>query len=238
MKKSLTKSFKKLTDANTSWWEKTKDILLNVAIMVFSFSLSIQLHNFNEKRTQKADVKKFLLGLKEDLKGDIKEMEADRASYLIQGKAFTYFANVSLKDTIPLDSLKKHSNTIFLINFPIPNDSRFEGFKSAGKLGGIENDKLQNDILDLYQDEISGLVRNTQFYIKTKERMIEFFIDKQVRIDSKKTNFANLLKSDKGRNLCYYLSQVEGVAESYSVCIDKMKSITTQIDEEYGLKNE
>jgi pantothenate synthetase len=42
MKKSLTKSFKKLTDANTSWWEKIKDILLNVAIMVFSFSALVK----------------------------------------------------------------------------------------------------------------------------------------------------------------------------------------------------
>ncbi len=43
------------------------------------------------------------------------------------------------------------------------NSGRYEGFKSSGKVGTIENDKLKNNILIYYQQTIPNLISEATF---------------------------------------------------------------------------
>jgi hypothetical protein len=40
----------------------------------------------------------------------------------------------------------------------IPNNGRLEGFKSSGKIGNTKDKVLQNNIMDLYQEDIPSLI--------------------------------------------------------------------------------
>ncbi len=132
-----------------SFWHKLKEFLLEIFIIVFAISLSMWFHNRSAHQHQQKDVKEFLLGLKEDLRADITEMEGDKQSYYSQTAAFTYISNLKLNQQPNPDSLKLHYTWIFNSTGLNPNSGRFEGFKSSGKIGTIENKELQNDIMDL-----------------------------------------------------------------------------------------
>ena len=55
-------------------------------------------------------------------------------------------------------------NSIFNTIALNPSNGRFEGFKSLGKIGNIESEELQNDIMDLYQENITSLLASTERY--------------------------------------------------------------------------
>jgi len=82
----------------------------------------------------------------------------------MSGKAFAYLVSVGMNDPVHPDSMIKYNNYIFNTTGLVPNSGRFEGFKSSGKIGTIENKDLQNDIMDLYQENIPGLITSTAYY--------------------------------------------------------------------------
>ncbi len=142
-------------------------------------SLSIWFHNRSELAHQQEDVKQFLLGLKSDLKNDLEEIQNDQQSYQYQKAAFSYITNVKLNNDLNIDSLQYYDNWIFNTTALNPNNGRFEGFKSSGKIGEIENKELQNDIMDLYQEDIVSLLASTNNYVTIKRKFFNF-IDKWI----------------------------------------------------------
>jgi hypothetical protein len=228
------KAIKKGRETNTPLWEKVKHIAEEVAIIVFAVSISIWFHNMSETRHKRHDVKEFLLGLREDLTQDIKEMESDRASYHNQEAAFTYITSLKMNQAAEKDSLKKYGNQFGVITELIPNNGRFEGFKSSGKIGNIENIILQNDIMDLYQENIPSLLSTTSGYIERKNLLNLFLFKNRKRVTDSTTNFLELTTMDESRNICNSLNDVSQITGRYTICIDKMKKIIAQIDKEYG----
>ena len=88
--KHTKKAYKIWNSKEHGFWHKTKEFFIEILIIVFSITISIWLHDKSEHGHQQKEVKEFLLGLREDLLADIKEMNDDKASYLNQGKAFNY----------------------------------------------------------------------------------------------------------------------------------------------------
>ena len=88
-------------------------------------------------------------------------MNEDIKSYRGSEKTFSYILSIKKGQIANQDSINKHSNYFNNTTGLIANKGRFEGFKSSGKLGHIENEQLQNDILDLYEEDIPSLVTNT-----------------------------------------------------------------------------
>src|SRR5215467_490322 len=157
-----------------SFWQKCKEFLLEIFIIVFAVTISIWFHNRSEHANQQENVKQFLLGLKSDLVSDVKEMQNDKKSYLLQQAAFEYIASVKMNQPLNQDSLTKHKTWIFNTTGLNPNNGRFEGFKSSGRIGLIENNELQNDIMDLYQEDIVSLLVTTNYYVDTKKKLFEY----------------------------------------------------------------
>jgi len=234
--KHTKKLYKTWSNKELSFWHKVKEFLIEVFIIVFAISLSIWFHNRSEHAHQQEDVKNFLLGLKGDLKNDLVEMNDDKGSYLKQGAIFTYISNQKLDQQLHQDSLNKYYGSIFNTTALNPNNGRFEGFKSSGKIGLIENEELQNDILDLYQENIVSLLASTARYLDNKNHLFNYVIRNQKRLTDSTTNLATILLQDEGRNVSRTLKDPGELISRYDSCINKANKIIALINKEYDLK--
>jgi hypothetical protein len=216
--------------------EKVKEIAIEIGIIVFAISLSIWFHSWSQHRHEQKEVKEFLIGLKNDLQSDIKEMNEDVESYKGFEKTFGYLTTLKINEITNNDSIKKYGRYFNNTTGLNANAGRFEGFKSSGKIGHIENEQLQNDILDLYEEDIPHLIMNTNLYSKNKIEYGAFIRDNLIRETDSTTNFKKLIISDRGFAYARQLAQTTEIVELYNVVIDKNKKIIAAINKEYDLK--
>lgn len=235
---SLSKRYQRimstLRDAEASVPMKIKEIGIEIAIIVFSVTFSIWLYNIRDNARQQEEVKVFLLGLKSDLENDVKEMQGDCMSYKGQEIAFSYFSQLPYGTSVNLDSLVKYGQWIYNSTGLVTNDGRYEGFKSAGKIGAIENPALQNMILDLYEEDIPLLLSSTDSYINTKNRLFDYINDHKVMTSDSTSNIAEVLSTEKSKNICGRLSFVKEILTRYENTILKMNNIIAIINEKYA----
>jgi len=233
--KHTKKIYKVWNSKDHSPWQKIKEFLIEIFIIVFAITISIWFHNRSEYGHQQAEVKEFLIGMKSDLNHDLAEMENDKHSYLAQESAFRYLTSIKMNETLNSDSLAKHYNPLFNTTALNVNNGRFEGFKSSGKIGNIENKELQNDIMDLYQEDIVSLLTSTNSYIANKKKFFDYVMQNRKRITDSTSNIASVLAKDEAQNISIVLSHPNEVLSRYDTCIQKMKKIITEIDKEYKL---
>ncbi len=205
----------------------------DVSVVVIGIMLSLWLNDIISSYNQQKDVKTFLLGLKADFEQDVLEIENDMLSYRLQKKTFSYLSSLKVKEIISPDSLKKHSESLFNFTGLVINNGRYEGFKSAGKLGNISDHELQNDIVNLYQEDLSSLLLSTNVYTETKRKFIDFISENQLRITDSTSNLKQLLITDRVYFLARNLSGVEEILGRYQVCAKKMRKIIARIKEIY-----
>lgn len=181
MQEEVTKHTKKIykTMKNTehTLGEKAKEIIIEIFIIVFAVTLSIWLHSWSEHRHQQEEVSVFLDNLKNDLKNDIKNIDIQKEAY--QESNIGYEKILALT-TLQLDSIYKSKNKV---NFPIyshgqiMNIGNYEGFKSSGKIGYIEDEKLKQKILNYYQIFVPSINEVDEIYndflFKCFDKMIE-----------------------------------------------------------------
>jgi hypothetical protein len=170
------------------------------------------------------------LGLKEDLLSDIKEMRADSADYVLTGKIFNYITEMKYGEIANMDTLLKYKNNILNTTGLIPNNGRFEGFKSSGKIGLIENNVLQNEILDLYQENIPSLIIATDGYTEKKKDLFKYIAETKKRKPDGTNNFANILSDGVGQNVCTNLVYTGQIVERYTLCIQTSRKIIAHIN--------
>ncbi len=217
-----------------NFWHKLQEFIIEILIIVFAVSLSIWLHGRSEHAHQQKDVKEFLLGLQTDLKNDIQEMKADRKTFVVSRQAFIYIRGLQAGQPADKDSIFKYDGYIFDQTGLVPNNGRFEGFRSAGKIGAIEQPGLQNDIMDLYQENIPVLILYTNHYSKQKAALNDYFNQNLRRSNGKeKDNFLALFSTDMVYNMGNELLEVQPIISQYDKCIANMEAIIAEIDKEY-----
>jgi hypothetical protein len=173
------------------------------------------------------------LGLKQDLQTDIDEMKQDKESFMTSRKAFNYIAGRKLNESLSNDTIQKYAGWIFNTTGLVPNSGRFEGFKSAGKIGTIENRELQNNIMDLYQENIPNLINSTNFYTLKKQRLFDFVAVNRKRLTDSTDNLVTVLSTDQAYNICQTLTFVDEILNRYDTCINKMNLIIKDINKAY-----
>ncbi len=215
-------------------WHKISEFLIEMTIIVFAVSISIWFHNMSEHKHQQEEVKQFLTGLKADLTQDIREMTNDKESYHKQSEIFTYLSRLKKNLTPDKDTLNAYGNWLTNTTGLNPNDGRFQGFKSSGKIGTIENDSLQNDIMDLYEENIPTLLHSTDAYVRIKNMFFDLLVKNTKRLTDSTDNMIEVIKSDEAFNLYRPLSSPVQVLERYDLCIQLMEKIIAEIDKEYN----
>jgi len=145
--------------------EKIKEVGIEISIIVFAVSFSIWLHTWSEHRHQQKEVNEFLSDLKEDLKSDMESQIEIKKIYAKTIENFNFIMNLTEEK---YDSLRRgKDSTLFradlsnkLSSFPSvwfkSRSGNYEGFKSSGKIGFIENKKLKKLILEYYEQEVQG----------------------------------------------------------------------------------
>lgn len=232
--KHTKKIYKTWFNKELSIWHKLSEFFIEIIIIVFAVSISIWFHNRSEHAHQQEEVKTFLLGLKDDLSHDIEEMNEDRDSYQNQRKIYSYISSLKLKELPNRDTLHKYKAWLYNTTEFDPNDGRYEGFKSSGKIGFIENDSLQNDIMDLYQENIPALLASTKMYLSFKMKMFDYINKYQKRLTDSTTNFLSFWTIDEVNNLSGFLAGPNDVIERYGKCILLMQKIIGEIEKEYS----
>ncbi|HTE24737.1 hypothetical protein [Flavitalea sp.] len=220
-------------DKKHNIWAKVKEFLLEIIIIVFAVSLSIWFHERSEHAHQQKEVEVFLTGLREDLRKDIREMQADKESYQNSQASFNYLKSLKLDQQINKDSLDKYDDYLFNATGLTPNDGRFEGFKSSGRLGNIENEVLQNEIVDMYVESIPTLIRSTDYYTSQKAKFLDLYNDNMARLTDSTTNIDKVLTSPAIYNRAGVLTNITEILERYNICIDKSQKIISMIDHEF-----
>lgn len=177
VKKHTQKIYKTMTNTEHTLGEKSKEIIIEIFIIVFAVTLSIWLHSWSEHRHQQEEVAVFLGNLKNDIKNDIKNIDIEKKGYQNSNKGYEKILALT---TLQLDSIYKSKN---VVDFPIYSHGQimsignYEGFKSSGKIGYIEDEKLKQKILNYYQiyvpavNEVNKIY--TDFLFKCFDKMIE-----------------------------------------------------------------
>ncbi len=231
--KHIKKTYTTMSNKEHSFGKKIKELIIEIGIIVFAISLSIWFHQWNEHRHEKKIVKEFLLGLKEDLKHDTTEMNNDIKSYLRQGKDFQYLFDRKLNAHFNTDSVPYKFRSLYGTTGLVPNSGRYEGFKSSGKMGLIEDPLLQNDLLDLYQELIPVLLRNTDGYNNNKLKLQDYLLEKEQRLGDSSTNLIRILETEKIHNYSNVLSYTNEIINNYQVCVEKAAKIIAAIEAKY-----
>ena len=181
--KHTKKIFTTAMSTKHSFGEKLWEIVIEICIIVFAVTLSIQLHNWSEHRHEQKEANVFLSGLKHDLTQDIKLLGDIKA--IITRLDTNYSFILSLKDN-PLTKSLSDSAIVQRLEFQIPvthpNIGRYDGFKSSGKIGTIENDSLKENILIFYQQTIPDLVATEEYVNSLQLKILDLVLDKSDNI--------------------------------------------------------
>src|SRR4051812_37877948 len=111
--KHTKKAYREMKNQKHSFWEKVKEIFIEVLIIVFAVTISIWLHGWDEHRQQQREVKEFLNDLKNDLQQDIQSMIATKDSVTKTNEGYYNFIELSnnLKDTANKKNLSYNFST-------------------------------------------------------------------------------------------------------------------------------
>ena len=113
---------------------------------------------------------------------------------------------------------------------------RFEGFESSGKMGYIEDTELQNDIMDLYQENIPALNWGADYYNAMKIRLREYCYANAKRDAATGMGLYDGFNTDQGYYWAADLSYTDEIIGRYNNCIKKSEKIIAGINRIYDLK--
>jgi hypothetical protein len=236
--KHTVKAVKLFRDKEKTWWQRTKEIILEIAIIVFAITFSLWMHNRSEDSHNQQNVKQFLLGIKGDLQSDLKEMAEDTSFISLRLHGANYLIGIYVgKEVYNQDTVGEHiTNILFGSTLLIPNNGRYEGFKSSGQLGYIENKKLANLIVDHYQEVMVSLlwvsqIQNDFFKDLFMPYAVNHFeITKQLKLASIEKE---IQQSQFHSLLIYYILNEGAVLNRYRKVIQSSKDIIAAIDNEH-----
>jgi len=167
--------YKTLKSSKNQFTERLKEVFIEIFIIVFSVTLSIWLHSRSLHSHQQKETTEFLADLKDDLNKDRVNMAEKETQMAETIKQYSYLKNLTEER---IDSLTNKKAGIDIgVAFVIrkTNNGNYEGFKSSGKIGYIENKKLKKLILDYYQESIPS-IEETEKYFNLRLGKIEDLI--------------------------------------------------------------
>jgi len=227
--KHTKKIYQAARDPKHGLWEKMKEITIEIFIIVFAVTLSIWFHNWSDHRHEQKESNEFLKGLKDDLARDIRLLEDNKQAAARLDSNFKFILALNDSKAIDTISARELSNRLqFELNATHAGIGRYEGFKSSGKIGTIENDSLKQSILVYYQqtipavDDVEGVVNSFQTSILNME------VDKNDKLPIK-----DLLKSFKMyARLQFVTINLKGELEAYATAQKQAARIISMIDQE------
>jgi len=187
-----------------SWINKAKEIVIEIFIIVFAVTFSIWLHGVNEHQKEQKEVRAFLTNIRKDLVKDLKWLKADVVSYKEADEGYKIILQLT---PAKIDSMNRTNSGD--LNFPVRlllnkiNNANYEGFKSNGKIGNIENDELRMAILGYYQQDAPATMETNNLYNQYLLKTVDALNDHPDKTDDE------FFVSQKFKSKIEYLVMVE-----------------------------
>jgi len=225
--KHTKKIYQEVKNRNHGFWEKTREIVIEILIIVFAVTLSIWLHNWSDHREEQKQTDEFLAGIRVDLAKDIQIMDENKEGFMLVQRNFRYLEALNSSkavDTIGEQIIANHLD--FENRATHANVARYEGFKSNGKIGSIEDDSLRQAILLYYQQTVPTVNDEEELVNKLQNRLMEAEIDR-----NEAQSVRVFVKSFKVRALLEFTRQNIGPAiQEYSDAAGQARGIINLID--------
>jgi cell division protein FtsB len=224
--KHTKKVYKTINSKNHTFKEKLKEIIVEIFIIVFAVTLSIWLHSLSEHRHQQKEVNDFLTDLKDDLKSDIESLteSKNRLSKNLVDCQFVLNLTQAKMDSIILTHEKiGFSASLSVTKF---NNGNYEGFKSSGKIGYIENKNLKRQILKYYQEQTLETIEAEKFSTVIFEKILNFMSD-----NSEKGLDKVMLMPKLKQQLKIYTDNSIGLIDAYNHTIKEVNEILKEIND-------
>ena len=237
--KHVEAAYKALQQPNTNWLHKLKEVLIEIAIIVFAVSLSIWFHNWSDSLHERKDEREFLLGMKTDIQADLENARGDSGFYATQLYRLGYIQRVAVGQPLSPDSLKAYQGVFFSNTNLEPHISRYEGLKGSGKLGIIENPDLRNNIINLHEEAIKHAEILDGYYTDYVNRLGNFVQEHASLSPDYKSilNSEDLLHNSQMRFLMVYGTSFlsSNVMSANDTCIVRCQHLISQINKELDL---
>jgi len=214
------------------WRHKLAEMAQEIIIIVFAVSLSIWLHGWFEHRQEQQEVKTFLLGLRQDVQRDIALLADIAAADHLFDANFAYLAKLApgtAADAQPFNAAyDKITNNFFFT----PQNSRFDGFKSSGKLTNIEQEALLEHILTLYQSKYPEIRNSQNGWSHTQDELTDYLEKGLVGDDGTAERYA-LIVAPKGKRLLRRAATQAQLYQRYKDYAAVATRIVAEIDQLY-----
>ncbi|HUB59232.1 MAG TPA: hypothetical protein VL978_00945 [Puia sp.] len=237
--KHVEAAYKALQKPHASWLHRLKEVLIEIAIIVFAVTLSIWFHNWSDSLHEHHEEKQFLTGLKKDIHADLEAARGDSAFYATQLYRLRYFQRVAVGQPLNPDSMVSYQGVFFSNATLEPHISRYEGLKGSGKLGIIENPDLLNNIINLHEEAIKHVETLDGYYTDYAYRLGNYFEEHAILSPDSKTipNVLDVLHSNQMRFLMLYGTSfiTLNVLKAHDTCIARCQRLISQIDSELDL---
>ncbi|CAN7291156.1 DUF6090 family protein [Massilia sp. LjRoot122] len=210
---------------------KLREIAIEFFTIVFAVSLSIWLHGLSEHHHQQQEVRAFLSGLRTDLAADIEQVDDIAKAYRGFNSNFTYLAALEAgqkpdEKTFARVVAASDANYHFR-----PNISRYEGFRSSGKMAYIEDQQLLDTIFNLYQMALPQ-IRSSEGGWLNRQDKLRTYQDNELNGDELDEHF-RVFTSPKGKRLVKMMIAPEQLFKRYANYADQSRAIIKAIDATY-----
>jgi hypothetical protein len=219
------------TGKHHSAWHKARELLLEMAVIVFAVSISIWFHSMGEHRHEQAQVKAFLLGLKEDLGADLKQIGIAQTEYRGFDANFAVLAKLDPSAPPPADFDRRYLLAGANMSFN-PLLSRYKGFESSGKLTTIEDPVLLNRIVNLYQFVLPTL-RTSEGGWRTRHDKLRDYLDLDYDLVTGADRRHQRLTAPMGKRLLERAVTAPQMYERFQNYANEAKAIIAAIDAAY-----
>jgi len=210
------KALKIANNKEKGFGEKFKEILIEVAIIIFAVSFAAFIERTREHYKEQGEAKEFLIGLSSDIKNELAQRYKTKDSDSLEKN--------NIKESLFIPKLNTR-----------PLNGRYEGFKSSGKIQTIGNDSLRNDILKLYQEDIPFIDFSEGAFNANQARLEEVLLSASEVADFKEADVLRKIVSPHGKMVVMFsLSYATAVLAGYDNMIKQGQKIQTEIKKEYG----
>ena len=210
---------------------KLREIAIEFFTIVFAVTLSIWLHGLSEHRHQQQEAKAFLIGLRTDLKNDIASIAELKTSYRGFNANFTYLAALDPRQMPDEKEFEKVVQASDANHYFRPFTSRYEGFRSSGKMAYIEDQALLDNIFELYQMALP-MIRSSEGGWASRQEKLRAHQDQMLEGDSLAEHF-KLFTSPKGNRLVKSMIAHPSMFDRYDGYARQAAAIVQAIEKAY-----
>ena len=214
------------------WRHKLGEMALEIVTIVFAVSLSIWLHTLGEHRTEQQQVRTFLLGLRHDIGTDLDAIKQLNEYYHGYDANFDYLSKLDPRaapDPDKFDIAYRQADGNYFFN---PMVSRYQGFKSSGKLINIEQEALLEKILDLYERSTQAIKASETGWARN-QNTFRAYLEQGLVGDNDIASRYQLIVAPKGKRLLRQQITFPQHYERYDAYAALGREIIQEIEHEY-----